>query len=156
MSPTCGSRFALVDGALFAGSRGYRLVQRAGLEPLFDPMGPDAELADAGAWLVDVHRAGTPELIELEALERVAPAVCWVSTEAGAAALLAHLRGHLDAALPDGRTALLRFHDPRVLAALAEVLHAEQWAELCGPVLRWEVWLGGQRVSLRGNDAAPQ
>jgi Domain of unknown function (DUF4123) len=142
-------RLALVDGVAFEAQVGYPLAPRPGMTPLLDPQGPDAELCAAGGWLVEPARAGAHWQGGLRE-----DALCWIEAEAETAAVLNHLRQHLDVALPGGRTALLRFYDPRVLAALAEVLDHAQWAALCGPILRWRVSLYGEPRTFERPDAA--
>jgi hypothetical protein len=55
------------------------------------------------------------------------------------------MQANLKAQLPDGRQALLRIQDPRVLHGLLAVLSAAQRQQFCGPVLEWHVLLDGQR-----------
>lgn len=59
-------------------------------------------------------------------LEHAAPAVTWLIAPQTIAGLAQLLQLNLDTALPDGRTALLRFWDPRVLISLAELLEPGQ------------------------------
>jgi hypothetical protein len=142
-------RLAVLDGAAFAARWGHPLVARAGCHPLFDPKGPDAELAAAGGWLIEPGRAVLPPLD----VPGDSP-LCWLDSVAPAGDLLLHLRQQLDVALPDGRTALLRWYDPRVLATLADVLEPAQWAALCGPIRRWQVHLDGHDLTFENPHAA--
>ncbi|RIX78363.1 DUF4123 domain-containing protein [Acidovorax cavernicola] len=49
----------------------------------------------------------------------------------------AHLSRQFDPVTHDGRKIFLRFHDPRVLPRLWDVLDAEQQGNLLGPIARW-------------------
>ncbi|MES3020873.1 MAG: DUF4123 domain-containing protein [Pseudomonadota bacterium] len=137
--------YALIDGAQYETRRGKRLERQAGRYPLFDGT-PDAPLAHAGPWVIDAEAAGDAFTSDIAALEREAAAVCWVIALQSLEGLSQLLQLNLDTKLPDGRTALVRFWDPRVLASLAEVLTPVQREEFFGHIHEWHLLHKGQRA----------
>ncbi|WP_232504950.1 DUF4123 domain-containing protein [Rubrivivax gelatinosus] len=83
---------------------------------------------------------------DLLRLEHDGPALSWLIAAQDLEGLgqLPQLR--LDLGLPDGRRALLRFWDPRVLVDLAQTLDARQHGELFGHVHEWHLLHEGRRV----------
>ncbi|ENZ77794.1 MULTISPECIES: DUF4123 domain-containing protein [Pseudomonadota] len=144
--------YALVDGIQYEESRGERLGDRPGHASLFRGT-PDGPLAHAGPWLVDVEEVGDAVLHDLARLEQEAPAVTWLIAEADLAGLAQLLQLHLDVRLPDGRIALLRFWDPRVLASLVNVLDARQRDAFFAHIHEWHLLRDGQRAYIRRTHA---
>ncbi len=148
--------YALIDGAKYAERFGESLAAVGGrCHSLFDGTG-DAALSDAGPWLLDTAQVTAQQLAELVQLEQDAPALSWLiapQTLEGLAQLLA-LR--LDMCLPDGRTALLRFWDPRVLVSLAEVLDDVQRQEFFAHIDEWHMLHEGRRVWIGRQHAEAQ
>jgi hypothetical protein len=139
--------YALVDGAQYKTLRDEPL-DCSGLYSLFSGT-PDAALAHAGPWLVDVEQAGQSVVADLFKFERQAPAVSWLMALQDLTGLAQLLQLNLDAELPDGRKALMRFWDARVLSSLAEVLEPHQRAQFFAHIYEWHmlnnqkrVWLG--------------
>ena len=64
--------YALVDGAQYETDRQARLIQNTTCYPLFTGT-PDAALAHAGPWLVDVAGAAPSFLEDLATLEQETP-----------------------------------------------------------------------------------
>jgi hypothetical protein len=138
--------YALVDGFRYEEpEEGPTLEQGAATRALFVGT-PDAALAFAGPWLVDIERVESELVKRLSALEQQAPAVTWLITPMGLEGLALLLQLKLDARLPDGRTALVRFWDPRILAVLAEQLGPGQREEFFGHITEWHLLHEGQRV----------
>lgn len=137
--------YALVDGAQYRSQLGMSLTTREGCHSLFAGT-PDAALAHAGPWLVDAEQAGDALLESLASLEQALPAVTWLIAPQNIAGLAQLLQLNLDTVLPDGRTALLRFWDPRVLVSLAEVLEPGQREEFFGYIHEWHLLHRGQRT----------
>lgn len=144
--------YALVDGAQYQTHRGGPLQGHAGLYALFSGT-PDAGLAHAGPWLVDAEQAGNALTADLAELEKQAPAVTWLLAMQDLAGLAQLLQLNLDTRLPDGRTALLRFWDPRVLVTLAELLGPEQRETFFAHIHEWHLlhneqraWIGRQHA----------
>jgi hypothetical protein len=145
--------YALVDGALYKQRRAAALAPAPGLRALFDGTA-DATLADAGPWLIDTEVLGATVTADLARLEREAPAVTWLIAPQNLTGLSQLLSLLLDVQLPDGRTALLRFWDPRVLAKLAVVMDGEQREHYFSHIQEWHflhndqrVWIGRQHVN---------
>ena len=137
--------YALVDGAQYQTSRGMWLARQAAFYSLFDGT-PDAALSHAGPWLIDVEQAGRAWVDDLAALEQEIPAVSWLITPQSAQGLAQLLQLNLDATMPDGRAAMLRFWDPRVLVSLAAVLSNDQRQDFFGHIHEWHLLHKGQRA----------
>lgn len=139
--------FALVDGAQYTSRRGIRLEEQGGRYPLFDRT-PDAPLAHAGPWLIDAATAGDELVQDLAALELEVSAVTWIIALQSLDGLAQLLQLNLDMKLPDGRVALVRFWDPRVLVTLAEVLTPQQRYDFFGRIYEWHFLHQGRRVRI--------
>ncbi|MGW8391617.1 DUF4123 domain-containing protein [Pseudoduganella sp. HUAS MS19] len=140
--------YGLLDGAQYLERTGKRFNAQPGAEALFWET-PDAALAFAGPWLLDTASADSALLQELVGLERSTYGVSWLIAYQDLRGLAQLLRLNLETELPDGRTALVRFWDPRVLAGLAEVLTPEQRQEFCGHIFEWHLLLNReQRVRI--------
>jgi hypothetical protein len=140
--------YALVDGAQYQMRRTQSLEQKLGRRPLFAGT-DDAPLANYGPWLIDALESEEGDLGDISLLEQEAPAVSWLLTPVDPEGLAQLLQLRMDAVLPDGRTALLRFWDPRVLGNLAEIMDANQRSEFFAHILEWHflrqdrrVWIG--------------
>lgn len=107
---------------------------------------PDAGLSHAGPWLVDVEQVGDAVAADLATLEQQAPAITWLMAVQDLFGLAQLLQLNLDAQLPDGRKALLRYWDPRVLVNLAEVLKPEQRAAFFAHIHEWHLLHNQRRV----------
>ncbi|CAH0447355.1 hypothetical protein LMG10661_03421 [Ralstonia syzygii subsp. syzygii] len=139
--------YGLVDGLQYETHRGERLEDRPGLAALFHGT-PDGALAHAGPWLIDVEEAGDGITADLARLERQAPSVTWLVSEADLSGLAQLLRLQLDARLPDGRIALVRFWDPRVLAGLLNVLTPKQRETFFAHIYEWHLLHDGRRAHI--------
>ena len=124
-----------------------RLQAGRGLFPLFAGT-PDAALAHAGPWLVDTALAGEAMVAELATLERDAPSLTWLIAPQDLEGLGQLLQLRLEVRLPDGRSALLRFWDPRVLVHLARTLDAAQREEFFGLIHEWHLLHEGRRMRI--------
>lgn len=139
--------YALVDGLQYETYRGERLDDRHGFASLFHGT-PDGSLAHAGPWLVDVETVDKGVTADLARLEREAPSVTWLISETDQHGLVQLLQLQLDARLPDGRIALVRFWDPRVLTELAHVLTPEQRETFFAHIHEWHLLHNGERVQI--------
>lgn len=137
--------YALIDGVQYQTQLCKRLCPGHGLFPLFAGT-QDAALAHAGPWLVDAACVDAPFIEELAALERELPSLSWLIAPQDLTGLGQLLQLRLDVRLPDGRSALLRFWDPRVLANLAQTLDADQREEFFGHIHEWHLLHEGRRV----------
>ena len=144
--------YALVDGVQYQARFHEPLASAPGFFPLFVGT-PDAALSHAGPWLVDIAESGENVADDLIALERELPSVSWLIASQDLTGLAQLLQLRLDARLPDGRCALLRFWDPRVLAALGRTLDGEQRTEFFNYIHEWHLLLDGQRVMIGRRNA---
>jgi hypothetical protein len=147
--------YALVDGAQYRTLRGEPLQLGDGMYALFTDT-PDAALAHAGPWLVDAQQTGEAVTDDLVRLEKQAPAVTWLMAVQDLWGLAQLLQLNLNMQLPDGRTALLRFWDPRVLVTLADLLGPEQSAAFFAHIHEWHLLHNQQRVWIGRPDARAQ
>ncbi|MGS1024364.1 DUF4123 domain-containing protein [Burkholderia glumae] len=137
--------YALVDGLLYADQAGVPQRSQASVA-LFDQT-PDASLADAGPWLFDYELASGATRTGLASLAAGAGGVSWLISAYRVDALADELRRRLDARLPDGRTALLRFYDARIMPDIAAMMDFAQRAQFFVVAFDWLVELNGR---LRG------
>lgn len=144
--------YALVDGVQYQSQLCKRLHPSSGLFPLFART-PDAALSHAGPWLVDTDIADEATISELPTLERNAPSLTWLIAPQDLEGLGQLLQLRMDVILPDGRKALLRFWDPRVLVNLARTLDASQREALFGHIHEWHLLHEGRRVWIGRQDA---
>lgn len=142
------SVFALVDGLQYERFTGHELkIKQDVCLPLFDTW-PDSRIAFAGPWLIRMSE--TMEMREqLEALEIALPGVSWIVSGSMPEELVAHLQKYMNAGLPDGRAALLRFQDPRVQVRLATMLNDLQHQELAGLMQEWLTIVDGKVWSFK-------
>lgn len=137
--------YALVDGMQYQAQLSKRLQPASGLFPLFADT-PDAALCHAGPWLVDAASVDGAFVEELATLESEFPAMSWLISPVDLEGLSQLLQLRLDVRLPDGRTALLRFWDPRVLVNLAQTLDGKQREEFFVHIHEWHLLHEGRRV----------
>lgn len=137
--------YALVDGAQYETRRDERIKRQPGFYSLFEGT-QDSDLAHAGPWLVDTEFVDDAFIADLAQLELETGAVSWLIAPQSIEGLGQLLQLNLDTKMPDGRTALLRFWDPRVLASLAEVLSTEQRQTFFGHVHEWHLLYKGKRA----------
>lgn len=137
--------YALVDGVQYQQQRGAWLTPMPGSCALFEQT-QDAALAHAGPWLMDMAQLGPALTENLARLENTAPAVTWLIAPQDLNGLAQMLCLLLDARLPDGRSAMLRFWDPRVLAGLAQVMDASQREEHFSHIHEWHLLHNGRRT----------
>lgn len=143
--------FALVDGLGYEQLKGEPLQTGAGRCALFEGT-PDAALSSAGPWLIDA--AQDDELREhLLATQSRTPHVSWMLAEVPLHGLAQLLQLKLDARLPDGTLALLRFYDPRVLKSLALTLTPAQREEFFAHIHEWHFMCDGQALRIGRADA---
>lgn len=146
--------YVLVDGLQYQTHLKKACTPDDGFQSLFIGT-PDAALAHAGPWLIDADQIDAQMLESLATLESTAPALTWLITTLPIDGLTQLLQINLDVQLPNGRIALLRFWDPRVLVNLAEVLGPGQREAFFGHIYEWHLRHNGQRAWIgRHNDYA--
>jgi len=145
--------YCLLDGAQYLARTGKQYASNAGAVALFEGT-PDAALAFAGPWLIDAASAASELIEEIVAFERASEGVSWLIAYQDREGLAQLLRLYIEAELPDGRRALVRLWDARVLANLAQVLDPDQRRGLFGHIFEWHLLLDRQdRVCVRRGDA---
>lgn len=145
--------YALVDGVQYQARFHKPLVAADGFFPLFAGT-PDAALSHAGPWLVDIAAGGEIVADDLVALEHELPSLSWLIASLDLVGLAQLLQLRLDARLPDGRSAMLRFWDPRVLAVLAQTLDEAQRGEFFNHIHEWHLLLDGRRATIGRTNAS--
>ncbi|WP_193099637.1 DUF4123 domain-containing protein [Burkholderia sp. Z1] len=139
--------YALVDGLLYADAANGSSPQRSqAAAALFDNTS-DASLADAGPWLVDYERASGRIRQALATMASSPTGVSWLISAYPIESLADDLRSRLDVRLPDGRTALLRFYDARIMPDMASLMEFTQRMQFFVPTFNWLVEANGK---LRG------
>lgn len=133
--------YALVDALLYA--RGETVERPAATIGLFDGT-PDASLADAGPWLIDFAEAPGSVQQSLFAMGAGAEGVSWLISAYPFLDLGHELAGRLNARMPDGRTALLRFYDARLMGEIASLFSFTQRIEFFVPTFDWLVEIDGE------------
>ncbi|MDR9890301.1 DUF4123 domain-containing protein [Pseudenterobacter timonensis] len=140
--------FALVDGLQYERYFGEGLsVQQPAAMPLFDTW-PDSRIAFAGPWVMEMNSV-MDFREKLCALEAALPSVSWMTSSSSLTELAAHFRKNMNIGFPDGRTALLRFQDPRVQKRLATMLNDLQHQELIGLMQEWLTIVDGKVWSFK-------
>lgn len=137
--------YALVDGLQYQAHRGECFTARSGFRPLFAGS-PDEPLSHAGPWLIDAQAVDEELVNDLAQLERDAPAVTWLIAPQEIEGLAQLMQLRLDLRLPDGREALLRFWDPRVLVGLMQVLDEAQRLDFFAHIEEWHLLQDGRRA----------
>ncbi len=136
--------YALIDGLLFAhAARGSPPQRSQAAIALFDGT-PDASLADAGPWLLDWERASANVRRALTAMAGSSIGVSWLISAYPIESLADELRRRLDVRLPDGRMALLRFYDARIMADMASLMELTQRMQFFVPTFDWLVEVNGK------------
>ncbi|MBN3848727.1 DUF4123 domain-containing protein [Paraburkholderia sp. Ac-20342] len=136
--------YALVDGLLYGEANGGQVPERSEqCIALFDGT-PDASLADAGPWLIDYAAAPGTVRGALAAQAAGSTGVSWLISAYQIAALADNLRDNLDVRLPDGRPALLRFYDARLMPSLAETMSFHQRIQFMVFAFHWLVEIDGK------------
>lgn len=143
--------YAVVDGLQYEEHTGRRLSRESKQRiALFDGT-PDQALAHAGPWLVDPFAAPQEEqaalISTLDDLDRARPSVVWLMTDRLMVLLWRELTQRLEAKTADGKPALLRWYDPRVLASLAQVLEPDQ-REMFFGLGEWHFFYQGRRARI--------
>ncbi|MBC8720618.1 DUF4123 domain-containing protein [Paraburkholderia sp. 31.1] len=145
-----GHVLALVDGIQYQQHTGQQLTPENDRTVSLFAGTNDMALAHAGPWLFDPKT--TPDhLANLRELEQARPGVIWLITSESLERQAAKLRPHLNTRIPDGRSALLRFWDPRVLHALNAVCHGKSERDLFRAAEAWHYLNEGRRFTINDN-----
>ncbi|WP_340621823.1 DUF4123 domain-containing protein [Xenorhabdus siamensis] len=142
-------RYALIDGLQYERLFDEEFTYIAELNnPLFRRH-PDAEIAFAGPWLFDITD-NTASVEKFLKLEKTFPAVSWIYSTLSLDSLTRHFGPYLNIQLESGKTALLRFYDPRILHQIPDIFNQEQFTKFTQPIDEWNYWLNGQFYSVKG------
>lgn len=148
-----GHVLALVDGLQYQQHTGRQLTPEDDTAVSLFAGTRDIALAHAGPWLVDPTTA-RDRVADLVELERDRPGVIWLIASESPETQAGKLRPYLNIRLPDGRSALLRFWDPRVIHALDAAYRDKAARELFRTAYEWQYLHEGQRHTVNENDAA--
>lgn len=146
-----GHVLALVDGIQYQQHTGQQLPPEDDMTVSLFAGTKDIALAHAGPWLVDPNKS-RGHLADLGELEQARPGVIWLVTSEQIERLAEKLRPHLNTELPNRRSALLRFWDPRVLHALNAVCQDKTGRELFRTAAAWQYLHEGQRFTINDNE----
>jgi len=103
-------------------------AQRLYLWPLTHEITPEPDLANELA----EEKAKRPE-----SLLEPAPFCGWLFTRQARSTVATYISRQLTQTTPEGKRALLRFYDPRVMSQLPRILQPSQLSALLGPIDRW-------------------
>ncbi|MCC8402938.1 DUF4123 domain-containing protein [Paraburkholderia sp. MMS20-SJTN17] len=145
-----GNVLALVDGIQYQQHTGQQLTPENDRTVSLFAGTNDVALAHAGPWLVDPKTA-RDHLADLRELEQARPGVIWLISSESLERQAAKLRPHLTVRIPEGRSAVLRFWDPRVLHALNAVCHGRSERELFRAADAWHYLNEGRRFTINDN-----
>ena len=136
--------YGLVDALLYERASGSAPLERStSTIALFDGTA-DASLADAGPWLIDFGQASQAVRQSLFNLGANSEGTSWLISAYPFDALVDELRGRLNARMPDGRIALLRFYDARLIGDIARLLSLTQRIQFFVPTFDWLVQIDGE------------
>ncbi|MBU9576595.1 DUF4123 domain-containing protein [Burkholderia multivorans] len=136
--------FALTDGLLYSELSGSAPMRSAESAIALLDGTPDASLADAGPWLFDYDGADSATRDVLTRLAHGEFGVNWIISAYQPRQLAGELRERLDATLPDGRTAMLRYYDARVMRYFAPALTSTERTVFFSPAFDWLIEIDGQ------------
>lgn len=143
--------YGLVDALLYARASGSPPLERStSTIALFDGT-PDAALADAGPWLIDFDQASHAVRQSLFNMGAAPEGVSWLISAYPFEGLAHELRGHLDARMPDGRTALLRFYDARLIGDIAALFSLPQRMQFFVSMFDWLIQINDELMRVHPN-----
>lgn len=145
--PDC-SLFALVDGLQYERHFGDEIQYEQGVAEPFLNSWPDARLAFAGPWLFRLNNS-VSHRDKLKQLAEAVPSVSWIISSESLESLIDHFKVFLNLQLPDGRCALFRFYDPRVLAEIEFLLDETHYEHLVNRTKEWVFWVSGEMGNMK-------
>jgi len=146
--------YGLVDGLLYGEiAADQALFRSASCVALFDGT-PDEALADAGPWLLDCTGDRNSHMASLQRLGDSAVGCLWIVSGYAVDDLALALRARLNAHMPNGSTALLRYYDARITDDIAALLTPAQQAAFFAPGLDWLVQRDRQLIRIHQNHGA--
>jgi len=139
--------YALVDGVQYTKSAGLPLQPSDARRALFQGT-EDQGLAYAGPWLIDLAQEAPDNISTISTLELTAPSVVWLFSRSPLETLALALQQRLNGRLPDGKIALIRFWDPRVLVTLFKTLDLPTRRDYFSDADEWHAQLDGKRFHI--------
>lgn len=136
--------YALVDALLYKRSPNTAVLERSEAAIALFEGTADASLADAGPWLIDFEHVSADMRRTLLELATGTDGVSWLISAYPFPSLAQELRERLDVRMPDGRTALLRFYDARLISDIAGLLSFSQRGEFFGSTFDWLTQINGE------------
>ncbi|EJI6851735.1 DUF4123 domain-containing protein, partial [Salmonella enterica] len=76
--------------------------------------------------------------------------VSWIISSESLESLIVHFKSFLNLQLPDGRCALFRFYDPRILAEVEFLLDETHYVQLINRTREWVFQVGGEMRNMKG------
>lgn len=144
---------ALVDGLQYQQHTGQQLAPEDDLVASLFAGTKDIALAHAGPWLID-PKAARDRLADLGEVEQARPGVVWLITSESVERQAEKLRPHLNIRFPNGRSAIVRFWDPRVIHTLNETYQSRARRELFRTAYEWQYINEGQRHTINDHVSA--
>lgn len=145
--PDC-SLFALVDGLQYERHFGNEIRHEEGVAEPFLNSWPDSRLAFAGPWLFRLNNS-VSNRDKLKQLAEVFPSVSWIISSESLESLIDYFRSFLNLQLPDGRSALFRFYDPRILAEIEFLLDETHYMQLINRTKEWFFQVDGGMIDMK-------
>ncbi|QMI44977.1 MULTISPECIES: DUF4123 domain-containing protein [Burkholderia] len=142
--------YALVDGLQYQQHTGQPLEAIDDVAASLFAGTTDIALAHAGPWLIYTKDA-QGRIAELDDLEAARPGVIWLFASLDLEGLAGKLRPHLSVRLPNSRSAMLRFWDPRVLHGLNQSFQSKQERTLFSAATEWLYLNEGQRLHINAD-----
>lgn len=134
-------RYALVDAAQVPEFRNARFVARPLRHVSLFSLTQEYGIAKYGPLLIPVDAGlGSDAVARVVRAMRHGWTVSWLSSALALDDLANHLAGHLNGELADGRDVLVRYYDPRLLAAFFAHLDQQTRTALLGPICKWAWW----------------
>lgn len=134
-------RYALVDAAQVPELRSAAFLARPFPHVSLFSLTQEHGIAKYGPLLILVDAGpGSDVVRRVVRTMRHGWTVSWLSSPLALNDLADHLAGHLNGELADGRDVLVRYYDPRLLAAFIAHLDEQTKTALLGPICQWAWW----------------
>lgn len=135
------NRYALVDAAQVPELRSAAFLARPFHHVSLFSLTQENGIARYGPLLIPVDAGpGSDVVRRVVRAMRHGWTVSWLSSPLAMDDLADHLAGHLNGELADGKDVLVRYYDPRLLAAFIAHLDEQTKTALLGPVCQWAWW----------------
>jgi hypothetical protein len=147
----------LIDGATDPSI--YELVMESGTPFLSVYEGlPEAALGQAGLFLIEIEDPDAEWVVRVDQLDLQTPCLSLIWSRVSPDDLAVHLRAFLIVDIPGGKTALMRYFDPRATGAVFQVWPDSLMGTFISPIERWlyrgrnKDWQRVENDSLTGAD----